>query len=410
MTQDLIERAQETRVERRRARMRRRVGAAGIVVVVAATVGAYVVTRGDGASQGDASGGQVARTEQRTTLIALTRTDDPSGRADQITLFATDPSGAHPFTLFIPAGTLAPIPGQKDIDELGQALAFGEPTLLELSVENVLGIRIDRSISLDDVSLGKMIDALGGIDVDVTERIYEVTDARTKELVFTPGRRRMDGAEAVIYMEYRDDGESDLDRFVRARKVWEGIDVAAAGRRAALLQSAREFDPAVITQDDAIAFAELMATFAASAVPSRGYEGLPVSAISGGGSGEVYQLDERRVDALVARRFEGSRASELAPSARPRIEVRNGVGTPGLGERVAARIVPAGMKVEVTGNATTFGNPQTRIIVYGDDETSLALGRRLRELLGAGGVEVAVRGQTVVDATILIGEDFRRRR
>jgi hypothetical protein len=69
-------------------------------------------------------------------------------------------------------------------------------------------------------------------------------------------------------------------------------------------------------------------------------------------------------------------------------------------------LVPAGLRVEVTGNADNFKYASTKIVIYGDDAAALALGQDIRNLLGVGTVEVGTRAQTVVDATIVLGRDF----
>jgi len=113
---------------------------------------------------------------------------------------------------------------------------------------------------------------------------------------------------------------------------------------------------------------------------------------------------------MVSADLSGSVAEGVTPGARPRLEIRNGNGVPESGERVAALLVPAGMNIVVTGNAPSFTYNSTRVVVYGDDAASLALARKIRDLLGVGDVEVGTRGQTIVDVTIVVGKDFVNRR
>jgi hypothetical protein len=69
-------------------------------------------------------------------------------------------------------------------------------------------------------------------------------------------------------------------------------------------------------------------------------------------------------------------------------------------------LVPAGLRIEVTGNAPTFDYRSTRIVIYSDDAVGLALGQEIRNLLGVGTVEVGTRAQNVVDVTVVLGKDF----
>ena len=84
--------------------------------------------------------------------------------------------------------------------------------------------------------------------------------------------------------------------------------------------------------------------------------------------------------------------------------VQNGAGTPGLGEHVAARVLPLGFRVVLSQNADVFGYERTRIIANSDD--ALADARRIRRALGVGRVGVSQVPSGLGDITIIVGEDF----
>lgn len=408
----LVEREPATRLGRRRRRLRRK--RAGVLMVALALVGfgigvTAVATRRPSAPPGAVAGAS-ADGPQLTTLVAMTLSSDASRQADSLTLFAMDRTGGKPVVLFVPVGTFGQIPGQG-FEAIGKALTFGRPTLQQTTVENVLGIVIDRTVIFDDVSAGRVIDALGGIDVEVTERLLEPDERGRKVPVFTLGRQHMDAAAAITYATYRGEDETELQRFGRAQKVWEGM-FAAAGPGGRLLRDAvTRIEAPATDREDVVAFADLLARIAAAPGRERSFQILPVVSVGAGGPGETYRVDDGPLGSLIAREFAGSLPSPgLAVNERPRVEIRNGNGRPELGEQVASILVPAGMKIEVTGNARSFDFPSTRIVVYGDDEASLSLGRRVRELLGIGEVEIGRRGQTVVDVTIVVGKDFSKRR
>jgi hypothetical protein len=92
--------------------------------------------------------------------------------------------------------------------------------------------------------------------------------------------------------------------------------------------------------------------------------------------------------------------------ARSKIQLLNGNGSPEIGQKAAAMLVPAGLRIEVTLNADNFNYRSTKIVIYGDDDASLALGQEIRNLLGVGTVEVGTRAQSIVDVTVVLGKDF----
>lgn len=402
----VLEHELSSRTKRRRQRKRRRVAGRLVAMMAAGAVLAagmtYLGTR-EPSKKPSAAAGQDGG--QLTTLVAMTLADDPSQQADSLTLFGIEPSGESPVVLFIPVGSFGQIPGQG-FERVGKALTFGRPQLEETTVENLLGIRIDRTIVIDDVTLGAVVDAIGGIDITVEEEIYETDDKGRRILAFSLGAQHMNGAAALTYMTVMGEDVTELARFVRMQKVWQGI-FAAAGPGATKLDGAvRQLNSEFLSADHAAALATLFKTFS-SREPR--FQGLPVEAI-GTGSDEAYRVLESEMAVIVKRDFAGSVPPGITPGLRPRLEIRNGNGVPESGERVAALLVPAGMNIVVTGNAPSFDFPSTRVVVYGDDAASIALAQKIRDVLGVGEVEVGTRGQTVVDVTILVGKDFVRGR
>jgi hypothetical protein len=84
--------------------------------------------------------------------------------------------------------------------------------------------------------------------------------------------------------------------------------------------------------------------------------------------------------------------------------VQNGVGAPGLGQEVAAILLPHGFRVVLSQNADVFGYEQTRVIANGD--AAVADARRIRKALGVGRVRLSQVPSGIGDITIIVGEDF----
>jgi hypothetical protein len=103
----------------------------------------------------------------------------------------------------------------------------------------------------------------------------------------------------------------------------------------------------------------------------------------------------------VASIFPSARA---AAAARPRVQILNGTGELELAQRVAQKLVPAGIEVTLTGNANPLGQRQTQVIYYEADKRAMA--QKVRDALGVG-VLVRNRNRTdVVDVTVIVGKDF----
>jgi polyisoprenyl-teichoic acid--peptidoglycan teichoic acid transferase len=85
----------------------------------------------------------------------------------------------------------------------------------------LLGIPIDHYALVDMYGFVDVIDALGGVTVDVTERVYDQRSPTTpgrpwRSFDIRPGRRHLDGPAALAYARSRH-GTSDYDRMRRQR-------------------------------------------------------------------------------------------------------------------------------------------------------------------------------------------------
>ena len=111
----------------------------------------------------------------------------------------------------------------------------------------------------------------------------------------------------------------------------------------------------------------------------------------------VFRSSPEQVSQALVEAFRGP-AAEATP-----VIVLNGNGVPGIGEKVAERLIPSGFRVAVSQNASEFDHPETLIVVGSPDDIGLA--ERVRDLLGVGTVSVSV-GSGIAPVTVVVGEDF----
>ncbi len=215
----------------------------------------------------------------------------------------------------------------------------------------------------------------------------------------------MNGAAAITYLTYKSPDTTELDSFVRAQKVWEGI-FAASVTDTKLASALGAFGSDMLSADEASWISGIWRAFAARSAADRTYDVLPGQSIGAGGANVSYQVDEARLADVVRNDFAGSVPFGVTIGARSKIRLLNGNGSPEIGQKAAAMLVPAGLRVELTGNADNFNYRSTKIVIYGDDAAALALGQEIRNLLGVGTVEVGTSSQTVVQATVVLGKDF----
>ena len=157
-----------------------------------------------------------AKDKATIMIMGVDERDDDVGRSDTLMIASIDPKTNQASLLSVPRDTRVKIKGHG-FDKINAAYAYGKEPLSQDTVENLLGVNIDHYIIINTKSFKKIIDAIGGIDIDVPKRMhYEDPWDDDGGLIidFQPGMQHMDGAKAVTYVRYRDE-EGDLGRIRR---------------------------------------------------------------------------------------------------------------------------------------------------------------------------------------------------
>ncbi len=161
------------------------------------------------------------KARDKTTILIMgvdVRKGD-KGRSDTMMVATIDPKLDSASLLSVPRDTRVRIYGYG-YDKINAAFAYGGEPLAERTVENFLGIDIDHYVIIDTSSFVKIIDAIGGIDIDVEKRMkYDDPwdDNGGLHINLYPGVQHMDGKKAVTYVRYRD-SEGDIGRIKRQQQ------------------------------------------------------------------------------------------------------------------------------------------------------------------------------------------------
>ena len=113
----------------------------------------------------------------------------------------------------IPRDSYLPVPGYG-YDKINAAFALGGPELLVQTVEQNTGLHIDRYAEIGMGGLANVVDAVGGVEICVSEAI----DDPLANLNVQPGCQQMDGATSLGYVRTRATAQGDLDRVMRQRE------------------------------------------------------------------------------------------------------------------------------------------------------------------------------------------------
>jgi polyisoprenyl-teichoic acid--peptidoglycan teichoic acid transferase len=157
-------------------------------------------------------------------------------RTDAMMVVRTDPDEDRIALLSIPRDLRVEIPGHG-LDKINAAHAFGGPTLAARTVQNVTGLRLNHVVVLNFDEFKEVVDALGGITVNVEKPILSnkfdcprATQAqcdRWEGWRFRRGEQELDGRRALVYARVRqnqlDPSDNDITRGERQQEVFQAI-------------------------------------------------------------------------------------------------------------------------------------------------------------------------------------------
>lgn len=147
---------------------------------------------------------------QRAVLLGSdARAEEPS-RSD--TILVTRAGGG---ALSVPRDTLVEIPGVGE-DKVNAALAYDGPSLTVETLEKLTGVRIGNYVVLNFGGVEEIVDALGGVTINVEEPIAYNLDGRYADI--PAGEQTLDGFEALAYVRYRGTPSADIGRIGNQQK------------------------------------------------------------------------------------------------------------------------------------------------------------------------------------------------
>jgi polyisoprenyl-teichoic acid--peptidoglycan teichoic acid transferase len=158
-------------------------------------------------------------------LLGLDRRDNEPTRSDTMIIATVDLWNGVASMVSIPRDLVVPIPGNGE-DRVNAAYTYGQlahpddpaagPALAVETVSKQFKIPIEHYIQVDFNGFRGVVDAVGGVDISVSEVIdddaYPTDDYGYKHIHFDPGCYHMNGEQALEYARTRHADSDDVRR------------------------------------------------------------------------------------------------------------------------------------------------------------------------------------------------------
>lgn len=157
--------------------------------------------------------------KKNIVVMGVDEREGDTGRSDTLFVVMFDPKSKNASLLSIPRDTMVKI-SQHGWDKINHAYAYGGAKMTRQTVEEFLGIRVNNYVQIDVKGLARIVDAIGGVDINVEKDMHysDPYDSNGGLIIsIEKGPQHLDGAKAIQYVRYRDE-EGDIGRIKRQQK------------------------------------------------------------------------------------------------------------------------------------------------------------------------------------------------
>jgi polyisoprenyl-teichoic acid--peptidoglycan teichoic acid transferase len=328
------------------------------------------------------------------------------GRSDSMLLLRFNPQTEQLVVLSLPRDTRTRVRGS--LTKLNEANVYGGPALAAESVSDLLGgVAIDRYVRINVQGVEKLIDALGGVTVNVPKDMKYQDDSQHLYINLKAGEQVLDGDKALQFLRFRYDIHGDIGRvqrqqmFMRAftEQVLNPATIARLPQILSVIQS---------NVDTNLSVEELLALVGYGAQINRSNVQmlmLPGTFSSPQQFTASYWLPNySEIDGLVDQYFGfgTQRVAAVSPS-RVRIAIQDSTGDSVAVAALTQSLRDSGYSNISIDRPLREPLPLSRIVAQRGDGATAELVQRL---LGIGEVRVESTGVLNSDITIQLGADW----
>ena len=329
------------------------------------------------------------------------------GLSDTMVLIRFNPHTDQLVVLSLPRDTRTLVQGR--MTKLNEANQLGGPALSARSVSDLLGgVEIDRYVRINVQGVEKLIDALGGVEVNVPKDMKYQDDSQHLYINLKAGEQRLDGSKALQFLRFRYDDHGDIGRIQRQQMMMRAVlEQALNPKTIARLPKILSVIQSHV--DTNLSVEELLA-LAGYASKTNSYNTQMLMLPGDFSSTSDYELSYwlpnlREIDGMVSEYF-GYGTRQVAASEDPqylRVAIQDSTGDAIAVDSLVQTLYDSGYYNVYVEDDWNEELPITRVVAQNGD---LASAETLQRFLGLGEVRVESTGILDSDITIRLGKDW----
>jgi len=348
-----------------------------------------------------------------------TRPGQSQQRSDTLIVARIDPQNKKIAMISIPRDSRVAIPG-KWTTKINAAAVYGGPALVIKTVKQLTGLPITHFVNLNFNGFRDVVDAIGGVWIDVPFRIYDTQASAYGPAYATieKGYQKLDGKLALTFVRTRHTmADSDYGRMRNQQAFIKAL--ASQALSLSNVFNASAIVDAVASNLDTdmtpLQLADLVLQFKGMKPGDLDSATAPSAPKYIGGVSYVIPNDpefktmiDRMKQGLPLVPGSGSSTTTPTVTVKPadvKLTIRNGAGVSGLGKQCTDFFTSKGFTVTETGNMNQYVYGRTLIVYQKGYETQANF---VRETLGFGDVLPSAGMYTFqTPVMVVIGKDWK---
>ncbi|MEO0349880.1 MAG: LCP family protein [Cyanobacteria bacterium P01_A01_bin.15] len=329
------------------------------------------------------------------------------GLSDTMLLLRFNPRTEQLVVMSVPRDTRALVSGS--LTKINEANLNGGPALTAESISNLLGgVAIDRYVRINVQGVEKLIDALGGVTVNVPKDMKYQDDSQHLYINLKAGQQTLDGDQALQFLRFRYDENGDIGRVQRQQTMMRAVieqtlNPATIGRLPKILSVIQSHVDTNLSVEELVALVGYGAQTSRSDVQMLM---LPGNFSSPAEFSRSYWLPSYgSIDAMVEQYFglESAQVREAASPSALSVVIQDSTGDDVAVQSMVDTLYDSGYRSVRVGDGLNEPLAETRIVAQRGDQASASM---MQQFLRIGEVRVESTGNLDSDITIQLGEDW----
>ncbi|MEG4283510.1 LCP family protein [Microcoleus sp. A006_D1] len=335
------------------------------------------------------------------------------GLTDTMLLVRFDPQNKKISVLSIPRDTRTYVEG-RGVVKINEANYYGGPASSAKSVSGLLGgVGIDRYVTVNIQGIKSLVDALGGITINVPKDMKYTDESQHLYIDLKAGKQRLNGEQIVHYLLYRHDDLGDIGRVQRQQTlmrafVEEQVNVSLLSRMPKILSVIQSHIDTNLSIEELVALAGF-----ATQTDRAGVQMLMVPGKFSDPKdykASFWLPDQNAIETLVAEHFDFGQNTwkiDNVDSTFLKVAIQDSTGDRSAVEDFVRTLTRAGYRNVQVSRAWSEPLEVTTLVAQDGD---IKGAQAVRQSIGFGDVLVESTGALQSDVTIRLGKDWLNKR